>query len=214
MSFNSPFFDFFDNINSEVDAFNRLLGEGGLRSYAPGRQLVKAPTKDSTGKEVAKPNNYSGALYDPRDEALDDWFDNDLSLFSSGLGFPRSITVPVDILDHDKNYELKVVVPGVKSKKDIDIEYHQNKNQILVSGEIPSSLNEESKDKVKVKESNSGRFKRVITLPDYPGVDADNIKADYASGVLTLTVPKLKPQKDGKSHVKKIEVSSQESWGN
>lgn len=214
MSFNSPFFDFFDNINNEVDAFNRLLGEGGLRGYAPRRQLANTPAKDSTGKEVARPNNYAGALYDPRDETLDDWFNNDLSLFPSGFGFPRSVAVPVDILDHDNNYELKVVVPGVKSKKDIDIEYHQNKNQILVSGEIPSTLDEESKDKVKVKESSSGKFKRVITLPDYPGVDADNIKADYASGVLTLTVPKLKPQKDGKNHVKKIEVSSQESWGN
>ena len=81
----------------------------------------------------------------------------------------------------------------------------------LVKFHLP---NEESKDKVKVKESSSGKFKRVITLPDYPGVDADNIKADYASGVLTLTVPKLKPQKDGKNHVKKIEVYSQESWGN
>ncbi|CAI1913562.1 hypothetical protein SEUBUCD646_0D02840 [Saccharomyces eubayanus] len=214
MSFNSPFFDFFDNINNEVDAFNRLLGEGGLRGYAPRRQLTTGPGKDSTGKEIARPNNNGGALYDPRDDTLDDWFDNDLSLLPSNLSFPRSVAVPVDILDHDNNYELKVVVPGVKSKKDIDIEYHQNKNQILVSGEIPSSLNEESKDKVKVKESNSGKFKRVITLPDYPGVDADNIKADYASGVLTLTVPKLKPKKDGKNHVKKIEVSSQESWGN
>lgn len=101
-----------------------------------------------------------------------------------------------------------------KARRTLILNYHQNKNQILVSGEIPSTLNEESKDKVKVKESSSGKFKRVITLPDYPGVDADNIKADYASGVLTLTVPKLKPQKDGKNHVKKIEVYSQESWGN
>lgn len=84
----------------------------------------------------------------------------------------------------------------------------------MITGEIPSGSSAEDKDKVKVQERAYGKFKRVISLPEYPRIDADNIKADYNSGILTLTVPKLEPSKNGEDAVKKIEISSEESWGN
>ena len=58
----------------------------------------------------------------------------------------------------------------------------------------------------KIRERRYGKFKRVVRLPKYPGVDADNIKANYTNGVLVLTVPKLKPSEDEKAKVRKIEV--------
>ncbi|CCC67629.1 hypothetical protein NCAS_0A10710 [Naumovozyma castellii] len=209
MSFNSPFFHFFDTINNDVDYFNRMLDN----SYPEKRQRLiggnEAPK--ASDRQLAKAN--VGTDIDPFGP-LDNWFDNDLSLFPTNFASSTAVAVPVDILDHEKNYELKITVPGVKSKKDIDLEYHKNKNQIIVSGEVPSTATEENKQKIKVKERASGKFKRVIALPDYPPIDADNIKADYSSGVLTLTVPKLKPKKGEKDHVQKIEISSEESWGN
>ncbi|KAL3230014.1 Uncharacterized protein RNJ44_01377 [Nakaseomyces bracarensis] len=214
MSMNSSFFDFFDTINNEVESFNRMLD--GSRYGYPRRQYVgddknaderAISTTKPTDNKVAKNTvaTRPRGFFD-----LDNWFDNDWSLATrEPFG---SLTVPVDIFDHDKNYELKISVPGVKEKKDINLEYHQNKNQLLVSGNIPSAINDTNKENLKVQERATGKFKRVITLHDYPGVDADNIKADYASGVLTLTVPKLKPEEGKEKGVHRIEISSQDSW--
>lgn len=209
MSFNSPFFSFFDAINNEVDAFNRALDNRGYGSYQPRRQQIASGGQDE--KQVAKKDNSSREVQAPRH--LTDWFDNDWSILPRDFG-SSNLTPPVDILDHDKNYDIKVTVPGVKDKKSIHLEYHKEKNQIVITGEIPSGSSAEDKDKVKVQERAYGKFKRVISLPEYPRIDADNIKADYNSGILTLTVPKLEPSKNGEDAVKKIEISSEESWGN
>ena len=216
MSFNNTFFDFFDAINDEVDNFNRFLD---ARGYQPRRPTKMIDHPAAAGNQVAKRRpKQSTALTFPGDRFfsdLDNWFNDDYSLIPSVFGGKNfTVGVPVDILDHDDNYEVKVTVPGVKSKKDLDLEYHKEKNQIIVQGEIPSNVTEENKDKVKVQENVAGKFKRVISLPDYPGVDADNIKADYSSGVLTLKIPKLKPEENKEDgHVQKIEISSEESWG-
>lgn len=220
MSINRPFFDFFDAINNEVESFNRML-DGSMYGY-PRHQYVTDGDNTSNDRAVAttKPANNKVAKSGkevskatPRGFFdLDDWFDNDWAL-ANRRPF-GSLTVPVDIFDHDANYELKISVPGVKEKKDINLEYHQNKNQLIVSGNIPSTINETNKENLKVQERATGKFKRVISLPDYPGIDADNIKADYASGVLTLTVPKLKPEEGKEKGIHKIEITSQDSWSN
>lgn len=219
MSYNSPFFSFFDVINDEVDYFNRFLNSGAR--YQPRQQRLAANETEANAngddRQVARsnPRNYDnrvGFTTDRFFNDLDDWFNDDYSLIPTSFnkGF---VGVPVDIFDHEKNYELKITVPGVKSKKDINLEYHKEKNQIIVTGEIPSVTNEENKDNLKVRESQTGSFKRVVALPQSPPIDADNIKADYASGILTLTVPKLEPSKDEKAAVQKIEITSQDSWG-
>lgn len=225
MSYYTPFYSFFDAINDEVDAFNRMLDstagyyEPVKNSSAPSISDGKAGgandrTVARAGRagsgQVSKAGGRGARAGIPGFGALDRWFDNDPF---TALARPFDMMpVPVDIYDHDKNYELKVSVPGVKDKKDINLEYHQNKNQIVVSGEVPTETNEKNKDNLKLQERAFGKFKRVVTLPESPEIDADNIKADYTNGVLTLTVPKLEPTKDGKPNVHKIEISSQESY--
>lgn len=209
MSFNSQFFNFFDAINDEVDNFNNFLG---TRGYQPRRARL-TDHQDESSNAVAKRGPQQSTISFPEETLFNDWFNDDYAL--TRIPFNRGpISVPVDILDHDENYELKVTVPGVKSQKDINLEYHKEANQILVTGEIPSAITEENRDKVKVNERTAGKFKRIISLPDYPGIDADNIKADYSSGILTLTVPKLKPKDENKNPIQKIAISSEESWGN
>lgn len=213
MSFNSPFFDFFDAINNEVDSFSKILDQSGFRTYPSQRQIASG--KDDKSLTKSK-NGASNSVYDPQSSSflstdLDDWFDGNKALFPYSR--KGDLVPPVDILDHEDNYELHVSVPGVKEKKDINLEYHKEANQIFVTGEIPAvSTTDETKKNVKVNERPSGKFKRCITLPQKPGIDADNIKANYNNGVLTLTVPKLAPSKDDDS-VRKIEISSEESWG-
>lgn len=188
MSFNSPFFQFFDAVNQEVDQFNRLLNNSGF--IAP-RQIEDESSGNS--KQVAKQNQNANSL---SSFFQDPWF----------ADFGKDLIPPLDILDHEKEYEVHVSVPGIKDKKDIGLEYHQEANEIVISGEIPDITTEETKDSAKIRERRYGKFKRVVRLPKYPGVDADNIKANYTNGVLVLTVPKLKPSEDEKAKVRKIEV--------
>ncbi|QLG70408.1 hypothetical protein HG535_0A03470 [Zygotorulaspora mrakii] len=208
MSFNTPFYDFFDAINNEVNSFSRLLDNTGYNVYDSSARNAQLPSTDKQVTRAGKNNQITHSKAAPL-TALDDWFENDWPLIPEAVG-KSSFVPPVDILDHDKNYEVTVTAPGVKDKKDINLEYHKERNQIVVSGEIPSTFDDSTKDKLKVQERFSGKFKRIISLPDYPGIDADNIKADYSNGILTLTIPKLKPSKDG-SGIQKIEIFSQES---
>ncbi|AEY95818.1 FADL397Cp [Eremothecium gossypii FDAG1] len=164
MSFNSPFFDFFDAINNEVSNYNRLLGRG------PGSSAVtKNGKKDTT-----------------------DWLTN------------ARIIPPVDVLEQEKDYEVHVSVPGIVDQDKISIEFHSDRGELVISGEVPTKETEENKDGWRVRERATGSFRRVVGLPDKPGVDAEHITANYEHGVLTLRVPKLEPREN--QAVRRIQV--------
>ncbi|SMN20336.1 similar to Saccharomyces cerevisiae YBR072W HSP26 Small heat shock protein (sHSP) with chaperone activity [Maudiozyma saulgeensis] len=212
MSFFNPYYSFFDSINNEVEDFNRFFNPD--INTTNNKRLKTNPHHERYANQVtlgANNRRHDQVITRPTTH-LDDWFDNDFSLVPFGAETGAHMAVPVDILEHDNNYVLNVTVPGVKAKKDISVEYDHNKSQLTISGEIPSTVTEVNKHNVKVKECFSGRFKRVITIPEYPDIDIDKIKADYSSGVLTLNVPKLKPKKGEKGNVKNIEITSNESW--
>lgn len=207
MSFTNPYFNFFD-----FDDFNRFADDAFF--YPRTQKRLKTDSDNAKNDSQLVPAGANRQVATRPATHLDNWFDNDFALFPFDFAAASQVSVPVDILDHDTNYEVKITVPGVKSKKDINVDYNKKKNQITISGEIPSTITKENEKKVKVKERASGKFKRVITLPDYPGIDTDKIGADYSGGILTLDVPKLKPKKGEKSDVQRIEISSNESWEN
>ncbi|SJM81714.1 related to Heat shock protein 26 [Zygosaccharomyces bailii] len=197
MSYCVPFFDFFDTINNEVVNFNRCLENLG---YRKSQQLIANkhhPGKGKVEKTHKKNQKHSTTL---NRLIGSDWSVLPVSLEST------NIVPPLDLFEHDESYEVSVAIPGVKIKNDISVEYYRDKNQIVISGEIPSSVTEENKNKIRFKEVASGSFKRVISLPENPGVDASKIKADYSSGLLTVHIPKLK-QKELKGEVLKIALS-------
>lgn len=228
MSFNTPFFNFFDAINSEVDNFNRALGNYNYGDYRPRRGLPSNNRYGNRGygnRSSSRPHGrelqrrgHNSSNYGPLTTTdWDPWFgdeDDDWGLLP-GSDFGNfgavGITPPVDLLEHDTNYELNVTVPGIRSKNSINVDYHRDSNQIEISGEVPPVVTEENRGKVKMQEVASGNFRRVLPLPKYPGVDADKIKADYSSGVLRVEIPKLAPT-GPKEGVHRIEVSSQDSW--
>ncbi|CDH10612.1 related to HSP26-Heat shock protein [Zygosaccharomyces bailii ISA1307] len=225
MSYHAPYLSFFGAVNNEVNDFNKALGNCGNNDHVPrhhvharghhrkgGRHGRKASGRELHKKHAEGHGEGRGDGHGELTADLDNWFgDDDWSLLPSDDLDVALITPPVDLLEHDDSYELNVTIPGVKEKKSINVEYHKEKNQIIIFGEVPSVVTKENKDKIKVQEVASGSFKRVISLPGYPGIDADNIKADYSSGVLSLDIPKLKPAEPNDS-VQKIPVSSQDSW--
>lgn len=192
MSFNSPFFQFFDTINQDVDQFNRLLNSSGF--YGP-RQIKDSTAVDSNQITKKTPETTIGSL------ARDPWFSD----------FGKDLIPPLDILDHENEYQVHVSVPGIKDKNSINLEYHHDTNEVVVSGEIPDIVTEETRGSAKVRERSYGSFKRVFKLPTTPSVDPENIKANYVNGVLELTIPKLKPTAEETAKVKKIDIGDENS---
>jgi HSP20 family protein len=95
-------------------------------------------------------------------------------------------------------FELSLEIPGM-SADDIAIEMHEGR--LTVSGERKQEEAVEGKTLHRV-ERRYGKFARVFKLGTE--VNADKITADYANGVLTVTVPKTE-----KVQPKRIQVSTQ-----
>lgn len=122
----------------------------------------------------------------PETSSLFDEFLNDLPFFSGARGSDKWLPA-VDILEKDGNLILHAEVPGMNEK---DIELKLEGNVLTLKGE-KKLQNEEDRGNYHRMESYYGSFTRSFTLPDT--VDRDNIKADYKSGVLTVTIPQ-KPE--------------------
>ena len=100
-----------------------------------------------------------------------------------------------EVTEKDNNVVVNVELPGVEKK---DIILQVTNDHVEVRAGKNSNTKIQKKDYYKEEKSYRG-FHRVITLP--VEVKADEARADYKNGVLTLTIPKLK-----KKLVKKIEV--------
>jgi HSP20 family protein len=117
---------------------------------------------------------------------LFDEFFNDQS-FRSLQETGRTWTPAVDILEKDGNLILRAELPGI-NEKEIDLKLEGN--VLTLRGERKLEDERESNNYHRI-ERFYGAFSRSFTLPET--VDRDQIKADYKSGVLTVTIPQ-KPE--------------------
>ncbi|MDH5367811.1 MAG: Hsp20/alpha crystallin family protein [Cyclobacteriaceae bacterium] len=107
-------------------------------------------------------------------------FDNSISQQKENPEF-----IPeVDIIENEKNFELELVVPGMK-KEDFVIEISDN--LLTISGERKSKY-EKKEGNYYSFETKYGSFKRTFRIPK--NVDQSSINASYADGILTLGLPK------------------------
>jgi len=95
----------------------------------------------------------------------------------------------VDISETETNFEIRAELPGV-SESDVNISVTDNR--LTVKGEKRQEAEMEGKNYHRV-ERRYGNFQRSFTLPR--NVETSNIKAGYADGVLTLTIPKAEEAK-------------------
>ncbi len=94
-------------------------------------------------------------------------------------------------------YYIELDLPGVKKE---DVEISVDKNILTIKGKREVKKEEEKDDYYRV-ESAYGTFARSFTLPEK--VDSENIRATNEDGVVEITIPKLKVEKDT---TKKIEI--------
>jgi len=94
---------------------------------------------------------------------------------------------PVDLKETDKEYTLKVELPGLE-KDDLKISLDQN--VLTISGEKKEEEMKED-ESFHRKEIRHGWFERSFNLPG--NIDESRIKAKMKNGILTIRIPKTEP---------------------
>jgi HSP20 family protein len=92
---------------------------------------------------------------------------------------------PVDIFEEANSIRIMAEVPGVRPD---DVKISLEGNVLTIHGTKQQEA-EERTERVHRYERTYGVFERSFTLP--ATVDANNIKASYDQGVLTVTLPKM-----------------------
>jgi HSP20 family protein len=95
----------------------------------------------------------------------------------------------VDITEEADAIKIMAEVPGVRPE---DVKISVEHNILTIQGS-KQQVAEERTERVHRYERTYGAFERSFTLP--ATVDANNIKASYEHGVLTVTLPKVEKAK-------------------
>jgi len=101
-------------------------------------------------------------------------------MLGGGRGGPRSF--PMDAYRRGDRFFVHLDLPGVQTDS---IELTAENNMLTVSAE--RRFQSEDEDQVVIRERPQGQFTRQLLLGE--SLDADRIEANYANGVLTLSIP-------------------------
>lgn len=105
----------------------------------------------------------------------------------------------VDVIDHKSEVIVKAAMPGVE-KKDIDVTV--TKNSVTIKGTTSHEKKEEKEDYYH-SEISRGSYCRSMLLP--AEVDESKARAKFKDGILELSLPKCKEEKEKSRRTIKVE---------
>ena len=123
--------------------------------------------------------------YSPFDEAFDDLF---RGFFVRPLSFEAPASAApfrVDVSEDEKAYQIRAEVPGV-NKEDINVTI--DGDTVAISAEVKNEKEVKNGERVLRSERHYGKLYRAFTLGQ--AVEEVGTSAQYANGVLELTLPK------------------------
>ncbi|MBI2731492.1 MAG: Hsp20/alpha crystallin family protein [Sphingobacteriales bacterium] len=139
--------------------------------------------KRGNGTATMPAKNISSWMDQLLQDNLNRFFTDDFWGFN---GLNQQVSVPVNLRETDKSYEMSVVAPGLHKE---DFILNVNNDLLTVSYEHKEEKNEESKkDGWLRSEYRMQSFTRSFSLDDT--VDVNKITASYNNGILHLTLPK------------------------
>lgn len=138
---------------------------------------------------IKKPNTFLNSLNEDINAIVQKSFDNIFPeyIFQQEL---KGMAMPVDVKEYDKNYCVKVELPGIE-KENINIDV----NKSYVKIEAHKDYEKEEKDSVHKyhkSEFRYGNYSRTLYFP-YE-IDVEKSNAELSKGVLKLTLPKLQAE--------------------
>lgn len=117
---------------------------------------------------------------------IDRFFENFFS--DSPFGFWNNSPLRADVRETENEWIIDAELPGV-NKEDIQVELDDG--YLTISVERRDEVNEEKGNYIR-KERAYGSYRRCFYVDE---VKEDEIKASYKDGILSLTLPKVKPTK-------------------
>ena len=129
------------------------------------------------------------------------WFQYIDDLFSNKwVSFATADTAfPMDIIERDGEYEVKVAVPGV-DKENLSVTIEKGNLHIQASSKVQDKTTES--EKYVLRGLKAYEYKRVIpNIAEY-NVVANKIKSVYKDGILSITLPKAEEEKPTTIEVK------------
>lgn len=127
---------------------------------------------------------------------MDTMFDEMIGLDSAKKGAWKPA---IELQDQDDNLILRAEIPGIEGK---DLDIRVSRNAVTLRGEHQYDHKREEKGYVR-SEFYYGKFERAIALP--VPVQNDQVQAEFANGILTLTLPKAE---EVKNRVVKIDLGT------
>ena len=109
----------------------------------------------------------------------------------AGSAYPK-----VNVYEYEDKIGIVAEIPGLNKKQlNVDVE----EGVLTISGDKHSALDDEGA-KVLRRELKQSSFKRSFELGEQ--LDGDNINANFKDGVLSVSIPKIEPEKPKKTFVK------------
>jgi HSP20 family protein len=131
------------------------------------------------------------------DRLFDSFMRDPFGSLADSLGAARPWSPAIDVAEDDQQVVVRAEVPGVDPK---DLEITVSGNRLVLSGEKKETHEKKDKD-IYHAESRFGSFRRSIELPS--GLDTENVVAEHAHGVVTITLKKAPT-----AAAKRIEIKS------
>ena len=128
---------------------------------------------------------------------FDDFFDNEWMVRS------KAAAPAMNVMENENDYKVEIAAPGMK-KEDVNIHLDQDHNLVVSMKKKTENKEDDKKHSRYLRcEFSYSKFQQTLVLPD--NVDKEKIHAAVNDGVLTIELPKLKPEDKIKT-VKVIEV--------
>ncbi len=189
---------FFDRAFEDIFRFQREIEKEINNAFCSDKiriNVVDRPNLIEAGKE-----NMIGELEPWRPLSAVSFGDVVDRLLSDNVVSRRGgVTMPkIDIKERKEDFVVKAELPGLK-EDEVDIEVTSD-GIVTISGEKKEEKEEKEEEQgYFYKESYAGSFSRSFSLPSE--VIADKAEADMENGVLTIAVPKARPEKTQKLKV-------------
>lgn len=127
------------------------------------------------------------------DSIFDDFFrDSFPMLMDLGVSATKGSYPKVNVISYDDKIEFVAELAGL-TKEDVDIGISGDKKQsvLTISGKSPLQNKEVNDSQYYIRELKRSAFKRSFTIVEE--VDVDKIDAKFDNGLLTISIPRLKP---------------------
>jgi HSP20 family protein len=111
------------------------------------------------------------------------------NLFNQGMQSMSNVPA-VNVVEHGDGFRIEVAAPGLKKE---DFKLNLNHNNLTIAAYQENKAEEKQNEKYTRREFNYSSFQRTFMLPN--SVNADEIKASYNDGVLSIEIPKREEAK-------------------